>query len=66
VRQAVSVLKKRSGIHEHTIREFRIGHGGYQVGDPLRSFQGVLTGVPEYIGNAARLEASHDGGRIPA
>jgi circadian clock protein KaiC len=66
VRQAVSVLKKRSGIHEHTIREFRIAQGGYHVGDPLRTFQGVLTGVPEYVGSAARLEPSHDGGRVPA
>jgi circadian clock protein KaiC len=50
VRQAISVLKKRSGSHEHTIREYRIGPGGYELGDPLRSFRGVLTGVPEYLG----------------
>lgn len=66
VRQAVSVLKKRSGVHEHTIREFRIDRGGYHVGDPLRGFQGVLTGVPEYVGASARLEPSPDGGRVPA
>jgi circadian clock protein KaiC len=50
VRQAISMLKKRSGGHEHTIREYRIGRGGYEVGEPLRSFRGVLTGVPEYLG----------------
>jgi circadian clock protein KaiC len=50
VRQAISVLKKRSGGHEHTIREYQIGPGGYDVGDPLRGFRGVLTGVPEYLG----------------
>ena len=66
VRQALSVLKKRSGNHEHTIREFRIDQGGYHVGDPLRGFQGVLTGVPEYVGAAARLDPSLDGGRVPA
>ena len=56
VRQALSVLKKRSGRHEHTIREFRIDEAGYHVGEPLRGFQGVLTGVPEYVGNVARLD----------
>ena len=50
VRQAISVVKKRSGDHEHTIREARIGVGGLQIGEPLLAFQGVLTGVPEYIG----------------
>jgi circadian clock protein KaiC len=50
VRKAISVLKKRGGGHERTIREFIIGQGGFQVGEPLRGFQGVLTGVPEYVG----------------
>ena len=50
VRQAISVVKKRSGSHEHTIREARVGPGGLIVGGPLHEFQGVLTGVPEYIG----------------
>lgn len=55
VRQAISVVKKRSGDHERTIRECRVGRGGLQVGDPLREFQGVLTGVPEYLGAAGPL-----------
>ena len=38
VRQAVSVVKKRSGPHEHTIREYRVGHGGLVVGNPLAEF----------------------------
>jgi circadian clock protein KaiC len=46
VRQAISVMKKRSGRHERTLREFRMGQGGIQVGEPLRNFRGVLTGVP--------------------
>jgi circadian clock protein KaiC len=55
VRQAISVLKKRSGAHEQTIREYRIRPGGLQVGEPLRDFQGVLTGVPHYLGAAGPL-----------
>ena len=50
VRNAISVVKKRSGPHEKTIREFRIGEGGLAVGEPLEQFQGVLTGVPRYEG----------------
>ncbi|HJQ20897.1 MAG TPA: ATPase domain-containing protein [Gemmatimonadaceae bacterium] len=55
VRQAISVVKKRSGQHERTIRECRVGPGGLRVGEPLREFQGVLTGVPEYYGGASPL-----------
>ena len=50
VRQALSVVKKRSGAHERTIRECRIEQGGLRVGAPLTEFQGVLTGVPHYTG----------------
>ena len=50
VRQAISVVKKRSGNHERTIRECRVAHGGLIVGEPLTEFQGVLTGVPQYFG----------------
>jgi circadian clock protein KaiC len=46
VRQALSVVKKRGGAHERTIREFSLGAGGITVGEPLRQFRGVLTGVP--------------------
>jgi circadian clock protein KaiC len=55
VRQAVSVVKKRSGNHERTIREFRVGRGGLHVGPPLHEFQGVLTGVPQYVGDMGPL-----------
>lgn len=47
VRQAISVLKKRTGEHEHTIRELTFGAHGIKVGEPLRRFRGVLTGVPQ-------------------
>ncbi|HEX2825460.1 MAG TPA: ATPase domain-containing protein [Burkholderiales bacterium] len=48
VHQAISVVKKRGGAHERTIREFRLTAGGIEVGEPLRQFRGVLTGVPVY------------------
>jgi len=46
VRQAISVVKKRGGAHERTIREFRMQEGRISVGAPLRDMHGVLTGVP--------------------
>jgi circadian clock protein KaiC len=52
VRQSISVMKKRGGAHERTIREFRLDRGGMYVGEPLRQFRGVLTGVPVYEGEA--------------
>jgi circadian clock protein KaiC len=55
VRGAISVVKKRSGPHEHTIRECRVAQGGLEVGAPLSAFRGVLTGVPEYTGQDAPL-----------
>ncbi len=55
VRQAMSTVKKRSGRHERTIREFRIDRGGLHVGEPLASFRGVLTGIPEYEGREEPL-----------
>lgn len=50
VRRALSVVKKRSGHHEHTIREFRLGRAGVTLGPPLKSFGGILSGVPQYTG----------------
>lgn len=55
VRQAISVVKKRSGRHERTIREFRLDRGGVRVGAPLTEFHGVLTGVPTYRGTPEPL-----------
>ncbi|MFO0953705.1 MAG: ATPase domain-containing protein [Isosphaeraceae bacterium] len=52
LRQAVSVVKKRNGPHERTIRELTIGPGGLRLGPPLKGFQGVLTGVPVDTGAA--------------
>ena len=50
VRRAISVIKKRTGAHEDTIREFRISNRGLSLGAPLHHFHGVLRGVPTYIG----------------
>jgi circadian clock protein KaiC len=55
VRQALSVVKKRTGKHERTIREFQLDQGGLRVGRPLREFHGVLTGVPTFVGQAEGL-----------
>jgi KaiC/GvpD/RAD55 family RecA-like ATPase len=55
VRRAVSIIKKRTGTHESTIREFRIGDRGLTIGEPLDSFQGILRGVPVYIGEGRPL-----------
>jgi circadian clock protein KaiC len=49
VRRAMSIIKKRMGAHEGTIREFRIDNRGLTVGAPLVGFQGVLSGVPVYL-----------------
>lgn len=55
VRQALSVVKKRGGPHERTIREFNVGPDGIHVGEPLRNFRGVLTGVPVFEGSPPEL-----------
>ena len=47
VRKAISVVKKRTGDHERTLRELQIAAGGLKVGEPLRQFQGIFTGVPQ-------------------
>jgi circadian clock protein KaiC len=57
VKQALSVIKRREGAHEKTIREFTITSSGIQMGEPLREFSGVLTGVPLFSGARARLMA---------
>jgi circadian clock protein KaiC len=49
VRRALSCIKKRTGSHETTIREFRIGVDGLAVDEPLTQFQGVLQGIPNLL-----------------
>ena len=56
IRKAISVVKKRSGAHEETIREYRMGPpDGVSVGKPLTGFRGVLTGIPSYVGGSQAL-----------
>ncbi|PKB13503.1 circadian clock protein KaiC [Novosphingobium kunmingense] len=57
VRRAISIVKKRTGSHEDTIREFRINANGLTLGEPLTQFQGVLRGVPTLIDPAGMLLA---------
>jgi circadian clock protein KaiC len=68
VRKALSVLKKRSGSHETTIREYRLGApNGIQLGPALTQFTGILTGSPVFQGGTAELmtAASSDVGSRP-
>jgi circadian clock protein KaiC len=55
IRLCISVIKKRHGNHEHTIREFKIASRGCQVGPVLTDFAGVLTGNPSYVGKPENL-----------
>ena len=57
VRQAISVVKRRTGPHERTLRELHIGRDGLRVGAPLRDFEGVLTGTPRFVGAEPSREA---------
>lgn len=58
VKKAISVVKKRTGFHEETLREFRIGKGGINVGPVLSNFSGILSGIPKYMGDV--MEAEND------
>ncbi len=60
IRKAISVLKKRSGAHEDTIRELMLRKGRIEIGEPLSQFQGVLTGVPTYMGSSSELMKLND------
>jgi circadian clock protein KaiC len=60
VRRAISVVKKRTGTHEDTIREFMIGGRGITLGEPLVQFQGILRGVPALVGEGIPLLDSRD------
>src|SRR5882762_8201410 len=53
VKRAISIIKKRTGAHESTIREYRIDGRGLTIGAPLENFHGVLRGVPTFVGGAS-------------
>jgi circadian clock protein KaiC len=61
VRRALSVVKKRSGNHEHTIREYRLSSQGVTLGPPLTNFSGIFTGTPRYTGEGTPLMPTDDG-----
>ena len=58
IRQALSVIKKRSGPHERAIRALVFGEGGISVGVRLKDFTGVLTGTPAFVGHGLAVEDS--------
>ena len=58
VRKAISVVKKRVGTHEDTIREFRLSARGLQFGEPLTDFQGVMSGIPTYVGSQQMIRST--------
>lgn len=62
VRQVISVIKQRVGQHERTLRELRMSNSGVEIGEPLSSFKGVLTGVPDFTdrGTGERLARGHE------
>jgi circadian clock protein KaiC len=62
IRQSLSVIKKRGSSHERTIREFGLENGAIRVGQALRAFRGILTGVPVYEGSEEPLISGHGRG----
>jgi len=56
VKQSAAVIKKRSGNHERSIREFLLESGkGLRIGQPLKEFQGILTGIPQFGGGQEQM-----------
>ena len=61
MKKAISVIKKRSGQHEQTIREFALEAGtGVRIGDPLVEFQGILSGIPVFRGTDEQIMRRDD------
>jgi len=60
VRQAISMMKKRSGGHERSIRELRLGPDTIRVGAPLSDFQGILSGTPAPLAPLMNPSSNND------
>jgi circadian clock protein KaiC len=60
IRKALSVVKKRGGVHERSIRELALGKGKIEVGQSLTDFRGLLTGTPVYLGEEPMLGGARD------
>jgi len=65
VKQALSVIKKRSGNHERTIREVAISKNGIKLSAPLTGMQGILTGTPSFFDSKTDTGLIQPGGRRP-
>jgi circadian clock protein KaiC len=61
VKQALSVIKKRKGAHERTIREMQFTERGIRIGRPLHEFRGILTGVPVFMGDSGQMLSGENG-----
>jgi circadian clock protein KaiC len=61
VKKAISVVKRRGGRHETTIRELNFANSRISVGAPLLKFHGVLTGIPSFTGSRSDLQESAGG-----
>lgn len=55
VKKAISCLKKRTGQHEESLRELKIGRGGVNLGPVLKEFSGVFSGIPQYLGDTKKI-----------
>jgi circadian clock protein KaiC len=55
VRKAISVIKNRLSAHETSIREFEIASSGLVIGAPLKQFEGILSGIPKFLGGSTDL-----------
>lgn len=60
IKQALSIFKKRTGAHERSLRQLTISADGVRVGEPLREFRGIMTGVPAYEGASPLLPRQPD------
>jgi circadian clock protein KaiC len=65
IKQALSIFKKRTGPHERTIRQLTITSTGVKIGEPLRGFNGIMTGVPDYRGSTPMI-AAEEAERAPS
>lgn len=58
IHKALSIFKRRGGAHENTIRELKLTSEGIQVGEPLTHLRGVLSGIPEALGEIVKADAA--------
>jgi circadian clock protein KaiC len=59
VHKAISVIKKRTGKHERTIREVNLERGKISVGRPLTKFRGIFSGTPQ-TESSSRSKRGHE------